>query len=136
MSPRIREQEKDWTENSAEDYLFDIAAGFSDKIEDRLDELGMTQAGLAEKLGVTPGRVSQLINNPGNLSLKTMVRWARAVGLKLTVFPYDDGDSENFRGPVDAHVFLECWRMAGKPKDGWDLEKVPDCDTCPGIILR
>lgn len=44
---------------------------------------GMTRRELAERLGVKPQYVSRFLNTPMNTSLRQIVRFAQAVGLKL-----------------------------------------------------
>jgi DNA-binding phage protein len=104
-----------WTENGIEDYLFRIGADFVFQLENKIG----SQKDFAKSLQVTEGAVSQKLNKPGNLKLHTMIKYARALGLKLSVVLYDDGDSENKRGPVNADVFRLCWEKAGKPTDFW-----------------
>lgn len=54
---------------------------------------GCTRADLAVLLGVTPGRVSQVLNGDGNLRVSTVARFLRAAGyrLKLTAEPVEAG---------------------------------------------
>jgi hypothetical protein len=104
-----------WTEDSIRDYVYKIAADFLQQIENSLSE--EPQAVLANRLGVTPGRVSQVMNNPGNLSLKTIVQYARVLGKKVTIVAYDDHDPDNLRGPINSQVFEECWVRQNRPCD-------------------
>jgi transcriptional regulator with XRE-family HTH domain len=82
----------------------------------------ISQAALAGKLGVSEGRVSQVLNNPGNLTLKKIVEYARALGRKVSIVAYNDGDPDNRDGPVDAEIFATCWANAGKPTDHFALQ--------------
>ena len=106
-----------WTEDDIESYVYRIGFDFVTYISELLDSGNLTQAELAGKFQVTEGRVSQILNDPGNLSLKLIVKLARALGKKVSIVGYDDGDSENINGPVSAAVFVECWKGAGKPAD-------------------
>ena len=47
-----------------------------------LNARGMTQAELAKRLGLSPGRVSQLLSGGRNLTLKTLADLAWALGLR------------------------------------------------------
>jgi hypothetical protein len=76
---------------------------------------------IASKLNVSPGRVSQVLNNPGNLTIARTVEYTRALGMKVALIAYDDGDSENDKGPVNAEVFTQCWRRMGCPRDLFSL---------------
>jgi transcriptional regulator with XRE-family HTH domain len=69
------------------------AVGTVTLINRALDTSGLTQAHLAEILGVTPGRVSQVVNGDGNLRVSTIARFLRAAGyrLKLTAEPAEPG---------------------------------------------
>jgi plasmid maintenance system antidote protein VapI len=55
------------------------AFDFVTYVSSRLESGGVTQADLALRLGVTEGRVSQMLNAPGNLTLKQIVRLAWAL---------------------------------------------------------
>lgn len=109
-----------WTDESTDDFLYKIAADFVRQLENHLGEV--TQQRLADRLGVTPGRVSQVLNKPGNLTLKKCIQYARALGKKVALVAYDDGDSENINGPVNAQIFERCWINAGRPADFFALE--------------
>lgn len=109
-----------WTEESVDDYLHRLGEDFVRQIETAMN--GASQAKLAKDLGVSEGRVSQVLNNPGNLTLKKMIQYARALERKVTVVCYDDGDSENNNGPVNSEIFLSCWEAAGKPTDFFMLQ--------------
>ncbi|MEV8338516.1 helix-turn-helix transcriptional regulator [Leucobacter sp. NPDC077196] len=54
---------------------------------------GLSQKTLAERLGVTEGRVSQVLNADGALRVATAARYLRAMGylLELEAEPADDG---------------------------------------------
>lgn len=113
-----------WTERSIEDFAFSIAADFVRQIEQAMDGRDLSQADLAKRLGVSTGRVSQVMNNPGNLTLKNIVQYARALGLKTTVVTYDDEDPANQKGPVAPEVFSTCWDRCGNPTDFFALENL------------
>ena len=59
-----------WTEKSTDDFLYRIAADFVRQVESAMENAGVNQAGLAKRLKVSEGRVSQVLNNPGNLRLE------------------------------------------------------------------
>ena len=98
-----------------------------------MDVLPMSQVELARELGLTEGAVSQVLNNQARLSLSTIIRYSRKLGLKVAVLAYDDNDPDNNRGPVNAEVFNECWERQGKPSDFFVLksavgEEMPACE--------
>jgi predicted XRE-type DNA-binding protein len=112
---------KHWTERSVDDFLYKIGWDFVAQIEHLIESGQTSQAALAESLGVSKGRVSQVLSNPGNLTLKNIVRYARALGKKVSVVAYDDADPDNQRGPINAEIFSACWERAGKPTDYFAL---------------
>ncbi len=114
---------KHWTEDSVKDYYFSVSSDFTDQLNNRLDDLDWNRNTLAKKLSVTEGRVSQIFNNPGNLTLRTMIECSRHAGMKLTILTYDDGDPQNLRGPINSEVFRSCWNQFQKPYDGWTLDE-------------
>lgn len=57
-----------------------------------MDEHGVSRAQLARRMGVTPGRVSQLLSGDENLTLKTLSSIASCLGARceITLTPRDD----------------------------------------------
>ena len=106
-----------WTNDSTRAFLYRIAFDFVTQLEHLMDADGVTPTELAKRLGITKGRVSQIMNNPGNLTLKTIVEWARALDVKVAVVAYNDGDPDNENGPVNPQIFATCWERAGQPTD-------------------
>ena len=113
-----------WTSSSLEAFIQRITFDFLAQIEKALEALPMSQTELAHKLNVSEGAVSQVLNNPRNLTLKTIVKYARALGLKVAIVAYDDKDPDNIEGPVGSEIFNLCWERANRPTDIWSLESV------------
>lgn len=114
---------KHWTERSVDDFLYRIGADFVRQVESAMEESGTTQGELAERLGKSDSRVSQILNNPGNLTLRAIIGVARALGRKVSVVTYDDGDPANEKGPVRAEIFASCWEAEGRPSDFFELNQ-------------
>jgi len=106
-----------WTEGNVKDFLYRIASDYIDQLQKQMDALPISQAEFAKQLGVTEGRVSQILNKPGNLKLEKIIEYARALGLKVAIVAYNDGDSDNLNGPVNSEIFNICWERARKPAD-------------------
>ncbi|HEV2223552.1 MAG TPA: helix-turn-helix domain-containing protein [Candidatus Acidoferrales bacterium] len=112
-----------WTSGNDRAFINRITFDFIAQLEKKREISAVTQSELAEKLEVTEGAVSQVFNlNRTNLNLKTMVRYARALGMKLAVVAYEDGDPKNERGPVGSELFASCWERIGRPRDVWTLD--------------
>lgn len=112
-----------WTARSTEDFVHKISTDFAFQIENKMDEEPINQAALAGRLGVSESRVSQVLRNPGNLTLKKMVEYARALGLKVAVVAYDDGDPLNKNGPINSQIFTASWKRLGSPTDFFAFHK-------------
>jgi len=96
------------------DFFLKISTEFVSQLLDRVD----SQNDLAEKLKVSKSAVSQKLHNPGNIKLETMVKYARALGLKLSVVLYEDIDDPNDEwGPIHADVFRMSWEDKKRPRD-------------------
>jgi len=106
-----------WTESSIKNFRYYVASDFIDQLQSSFEQLDIKQRNFAEKLGLTEGRVSQVFNDPGNLTLDTMIKWGRAAGLKTGIVLYNDSDTKNIRGPLTGSIFVECWKAAGSPLD-------------------
>jgi len=126
-------QNRHWTEDSTDDFVHRIVGDFVRFVENAMGD-SISQIDLANKLGVSAGRVSQVLNNPGNLSLKTIVQFARAVGAKVSVLGYCDDDPQNTNGPVSPEVFTECWEKCGKPHDFFTVSVCPQTIYMPYMI--
>jgi transcriptional regulator with XRE-family HTH domain len=71
----------------------DLAAQVVRLMEQALDASGMDQKALAEKLDVTQGRVSQVLNGDGNMRVAAAARYLRALGYQthLSATPVEPG---------------------------------------------
>ncbi len=57
------------------------------KMLDRMEELGMTQKALAERMGCSQQYVSKVLKGRENLSLETLVKIEDALDLQLVCEP-------------------------------------------------
>lgn len=113
-----------WTARSDASFIHKLAFDFIVQLEKRIESEGISQSELAKRLGVSEGAVSQVLNNPQNLTLKTIARYSRALGMKAAIVAYDDGDRDNEQGLVSSEIFSTCWEHAGKPRDFWTLDEI------------
>ncbi|MGC2030805.1 MAG: helix-turn-helix domain-containing protein [Steroidobacteraceae bacterium] len=112
-------QDRHWTDDSTEDYLHGISSGFVRAIESAMGD-DITQGQLAERLGVSESRVSQVLNNPGNLTLRKIIEYSRALHLNVAIVAYEGRGSK--RGLVPPEIFEKCWEKLGKPHDFFEFE--------------
>ncbi|MCX5807164.1 MAG: XRE family transcriptional regulator [Proteobacteria bacterium] len=112
-----------WTERSIEDYVFRIGADLIAQLEEKMEVLKISQNELAERLNITKGRVSQVFNHPGNITLGNIIRYTRSLGMKASIVAYEDGDPENKKGPINSDIFRICWEKYGKPRDFWAIQQ-------------
>lgn len=126
-----------WTAKNSENLRYFVAADFVEQLRDCIDLRGFTQRQLADKLQVNESRISQVFNDPGNLTLNTMVEWTHALGFKTSIVVYDAGDLSNVRGSLSGSIFAECWRKVGAPLE-WPNDYVPcekwDFSNSPGRL--
>ena len=116
------EQLRHWTANSTLDFVHRITSDFVAQLETRIEERGIEKKEIASELNVSPGRVSQVFNNPGNMTIARTVEYAGTLGMKVALIAYDDGDPENNLGPISAEVFSKCWQRIGEPRDLFCLD--------------
>lgn len=71
----------------------DLAGQVMRLLHQALDASELDQKALAEKLGVTQGRVSQVLNGDGNMKIAAVARYLRALGYEtqLTASPVISG---------------------------------------------
>ena len=113
-----------YTTANDEAFINRITFDFIAQVANRLETSQTKQSELAEKLRVSEGAVSQVLNlGRMNLTLKTMVRYARALGMKVAIVAYDDCDPKNENGPVGSEIFSLSWEKIGKPRDIWSVNE-------------
>lgn len=122
MCRAMKAKNRHWTARSGRDFRYSVLSDFLGQLEDEVARRGWNDAELARRWRRTPGRVSQVLNNPGNLTLRSMIELSRVLGMKVAIVAYDDADSKDERGPIPAAVFVRAWEMAGKPAHLWQLE--------------
>lgn len=113
-----------YTSTSQDALVERVTSDFIGQIAQRMEASETPQTELAKKLGRSESEVSQVLNlNRINLTLKTMMGYARALGMKVAVVAYDDGDPTNENGPVGSEIFTLSWEKSGKPRDIWSLNE-------------
>jgi len=118
-----------WTQGGIDDFVYSISAGYTAQLEVKMEKEEVSQTELAKRLKKTTGRVSQVLNDPGNLGLKVIVEYAKALGMKVSIVAYDDGDPGNNRGPIRPEVFVKCWEKAKCPTALYEVEGAPKVAT-------
>lgn len=73
----------------------------TEAIYDRMVELGLTRKEFAERMGVSPARVTNMFKGLGNFTLGTMVEAAHALDceLSITLVPHEVGEAGEYRAP-------------------------------------
>jgi transcriptional regulator with XRE-family HTH domain len=113
-----------YTSVNDEAFINRVTFDFIAQLEHKLETSGTTQCDFARRMNVTEGAVSQVLNlNRTNLNLRTMVRYARALGMKVAVVAYDDRDPQNENGPVGSEIFSLAWEKIGRPRDVWSVNE-------------
>jgi DNA-binding Xre family transcriptional regulator len=78
-----------------EDGPVDLARVFVDEVSWYMTEHKVTRADLAQSMGVSPGRVSQILSGDENLTLRTLSGVLAALGADLEVILHPvDGPAE------------------------------------------
>lgn len=113
-----------WTEKDPKAYQLSMGLDFVDQLNLPLDDNGWSQAEFASKVGVSKSRMSQIFNNPDNLTLKTMVKCARAANMRLSIVVYEKSDELHYQGPINGDIFRQCWERLGKPQDQFELQEI------------
>lgn len=80
-------------QDAAEDPGFGLQQEIVDEITWYMREHKVTRADLASAMGVSPGRVSQILSGGENLTLRTLNHVVAALGarIEVTLHPEDDG---------------------------------------------
>jgi hypothetical protein len=112
-----------WTVGDPLRLVRSISSDFMAQIETRMEDIdGFTHTDLAKRLHVSLGRVSQMMNSPGNFTLKNGIMYAGAVGMSMTLVAYP-ADAVGNGGPVSGDVFRACWEIAGRPTNMFEVKE-------------
>jgi hypothetical protein len=121
---------KHWTDQNLSDFSYWILSDFTSQIESRMEQTGISNNTFASMLHVSPSRVSQVLNDPGNLTIGNVVKYARGLRMKVALILYEDGDPDNIKGPISAEVFTQCWERMGRPHEVFDLQSMSQLRGC------
>ncbi|HEX9120810.1 MAG TPA: XRE family transcriptional regulator [Terriglobales bacterium] len=113
-----------WTAN-IDDFVYFVQSDFMAQIALCLEAESTPRKDYAHRLGITPSRVSQLLNDPNNLTVRNIVKFARGIGKKVAIVVYDDLDQANNKGPLNGEIFDRCWQAVGQPRDVFSIETRP-----------
>jgi transcriptional regulator with XRE-family HTH domain len=73
------------TEGQIEDELLALVTQLTNEINWYMRERGLTRADLATRMGVSPGRVSQILSGGENLTLRTLAALSTALDARFDV---------------------------------------------------
>lgn len=107
-----------WTQESTKDFAYHLSLDFFTQLQDRFDHSELLRKEFAGKVRLSAGRISQIFNSPPvNPKVESLVKYAQALGLKVSIVAYDDDDPNNDKGPIFSEVLAKCWENMGKPRD-------------------
>ena len=109
--------------NESKEFFLQVSVDYLSQLEEVIEAKKIARSAYAKILGVSRGRVSQILNRPSNLKLEKIVEYARRLSRKVAIVLYDDGDGRNKMGPILPQIFEECWKRQGRPRNFFDLNK-------------
>ena len=112
-----------YTSETDKSFVRRIVFDFFAQLENRLAVGEMKQSDLAKKLNISESAVSQVLNLDRSPNLETVVKYARALGMKVSLVAYDDNDPSNENGPVGPEIFSLSWVKLGMPRDVWSANE-------------
>ncbi len=94
------------TETQIEDEMLALVTQLTNEINWYMRERGLTRADLAARMGVSPGRVSQILGGGENLTLRTLVALSTALDARFDVelSALKDGDAFTSHGTAQAEA--------------------------------
>jgi transcriptional regulator with XRE-family HTH domain len=94
------------TETQIEDEMLALVTDITNEISWQMRERGLTRADLAARMGVSPGRVSQILGGGENLTLRTLAALSTALDARfdLELTPLKAGDSYTSRAVAQAEA--------------------------------
>lgn len=106
-----------------DDLAWDHAMDISASVYKRLKSLGMSQKELAKAMGVSPGRISQIIRGEQGMSLKTLAKLEVALDMRL-----DSGFRYEEQPMIAAHTSSAPIPHQNKTETAWGKTEKPQCD--------
>lgn len=125
---------KHWAHEDIAAYQDFVSMNFADQISDQMERKGISQASMAKALGVTEGRVSQILGGNPNLTLKTMIRMVQAIGLDMCVVAYEQDKSGETKIPLYGQTFKACWDVLGQPTS-WPEDQSMEISAIPFLTI-
>jgi transcriptional regulator with XRE-family HTH domain len=91
-------------ESQTDDEMLALVTQLTNEINWYMRERGLTRADLAARMGVSPGRVSQILGGGENLTLRTLAALSTALDARfdLELTPLKAGDSYTSRSSAEA----------------------------------
>jgi transcriptional regulator with XRE-family HTH domain len=93
-------------ETQIDEEMLALVTQLTNEINWCLRERGLTRADLAARMGVSPGRVSQILGGGENLTLRTLAALSTALDarfeLELSALKADDAYTSRAPAPADA----------------------------------
>ena len=109
---------------------------FGERLRARYEAMGYNQERFAEKVGVTPGAVSQWVNGSSNLTMQRLIRIAEVLRVQVDWLLRGDGDIATIAIPYIGIVSLggQLNRFAdGKPRT---IKGFPVMVDAPAVAIR
>jgi len=93
-------------EDRVDEEMYGLATQFINEINWLMRERGLTRADLAARIGVSPGRVSQILGGGENLTLRTLAALSTALDARFDVklSSLKGGDAYTSRGTADTEA--------------------------------
>ena len=94
------------TETQIDDEMLALVTQLTNEITWHMRERGLTRADLAARMGVSPGRVSQILGGGENLTLRTLAALSTALDARFDIElgTLKSGDSYRSRGTAQAEA--------------------------------
>ncbi len=119
-------------ETNAGDIAYNHRLDIAASVHTRMRELNITQAKLAEIMGVDQGRISRIITGKQNITIATMAKLEESLGFRL------DGGFR-YGGKVRQRTYETTWRRSRHEGERWCRgidEALADKSGCHSIDLR
>jgi transcriptional regulator with XRE-family HTH domain len=103
-SPDVRRHslsEQAASEDRVDEELTRLTMQVTDEITWRMRSLGLSRADLASRMGVSPGRVSQVLSGGENITLRTLASLAVAVDAQFEVQLHREDSGTSERHPME-----------------------------------
>lgn len=115
-----------WTQDNVKSYKTSFLFHFVTQVENKMEELNITNETLAEMIGISSKKLYKLLDNPIKIKMKMVFKITKALECHVGLVIYDKshGIKKKHPGPIYPGLMEQSWMLCERPVDNFEME---DC---------